>query len=458
MRRLAWALLAVVALCGACSRGPSVRAVRPWNVVLVSLDTVRRDHLGTYGYRRETSPRLDALANRSTVFWNAIAQETNTAPSHASMFSGLYPEQHGSTANVVRIGDEVPTLASILRDAGYDTGGFVAGFPLFAKLSGLDRGFDTYDDEFRAKRRSGEETTARALKWLVDRSADRPWFLFLHLYDAHGPYEPTAEQRAPFRSGDPGPTVERIPPYQLQRRPDGTPIETRNDYVDRYDAMIRVCDGFLGKLLDSVDLSRTIVVVLADHGETLDERHRPFDHGAHVTEEQIRIPLVIHVPGVAPSRAEPMVETVDLLPTILELIRLPLPDGVAIAGRSLVPLLNGDATVERPLTFASATAMIARYEDVGYELDETRRIYGIRSARWKLVVLPGVAHDYLELYDLLADPGEKRSVLDGHPGIREEFLAALEKHLARARSTPTSRPELDPEEIERLRSLGYVGN
>ncbi|NIU19571.1 MAG: sulfatase, partial [Actinobacteria bacterium] len=274
---------------------------------MISLDTVRRDHLTSYGYGRDTMPRLDALARQSAVFDNAYAQDTNTNPSHASMFTGLYPHVHGSRYNGQCLNDGELTLAEILEESGYATGAFVSGFTMTARASCLDQGFARYDDNFDGHRRDGWTTTDLALEWLDERRNSEPYFLFLHLYDAHGPYLPPGNYSKLFASHDPGPPV-TPPNYQTVAAPGHVPEEGLNGYVDRYDGMLRFMDDALDVLLDSIDLERTVVVVLADHGETLGERHRQLDHGGQVFDEQIGIPLVIHAPGMEHRRIGAAVE------------------------------------------------------------------------------------------------------------------------------------------------------
>jgi len=442
------AALAVLA-CAGCAPDPGD------DLVVVSFDTVRRDHLPTYGYKRSTAPALDAFARGAVVFDDAYAQETNTNPSHSSMFTGLYPHTHGNRRN----GDRLPagrvTLAQILREAGFRTGAFVSGSTLKRKACGLERGFEVYDDEFDGKRRAGARTTRLALDWLRRRSGER-FFLFLHLFDVHGPYLPEGGYRARFRSPEPGPEVD-VPPYQLVLDEAGNPRRDLNGYVDRYDAMIRYVDDRLAELLGELDLGRTIVVVLADHGETLGERYHKLDHGAQLFDEQIRIPLVLHAPGVAPRRVAGLVETVDLLPTLLELLRVEAVDPLPLQGRSLAAALrSGGEGTARDAVFSAARPVSRRHADRGYRLDRRRQIHSVRSAGWKLIRYPGLAADPLELYDLAADPAERRNVAAERPDIRDEYLGRLDAWLGSA-DEPLSPPEVDPELLDELRHLGYVG-
>ncbi len=445
-RWLGLALLAVIAGC---------RSEPPPNLVLISLDTVRRDHLQSYGYARDTAPAVARLAAESAVFENAFAQDVETNPSHASMLTGLYPNVHGNRHHGLKLRAGVPTLAAILEEAGFRTGAFVSAVTLRAPLSGLDRGFESYDDRFAGMRRDGRLTTASALRWLRSLPRDAEFFLFLHLYDAHGPYASTGRYATLFDSETAGPRLERIPDYQPLPEARAGSAHYLNDYVDRYDEMIRYADDRVAMLLQELNLDRTVVVVLADHGETLGGRWWPLDHGARVVDEQARIPLIVHVPGLEPRRIEASVETVDLLPTLLELLGVELPPGVSVQGRSLVPLLEGQSVESREFTFTGARPVDRRYADRAYQLDPGARIESVRSGRWKLVELPGLRSPYLELYDLASDPGETTNVAELHPAVRNALRKVLSDWRAAGRTDERPR-ELDPEAAAQLRALGYL--
>ncbi len=427
----------------------------PRGLVVVSLDTVRRDHLPTYGYARATAPRLDALAHESVVFDNAFAQHTNTGPSHASMFTGLYPHVHGSVFNGSRLAEGHLTLAQLLARTGFRTAAFVSAAPMRSGITGLDRGFERYDDDFEGGRRAGHETVRRALGWLDSLGPDEAYFLFVHLYDAHGPYRPKGRYEHLFHSGDPGPVVANIPPYQRLEAATGEPLVHLNRYVDRYDALIRVTDDQLGELLDGLDARRTVVVVLADHGETLGERYRPLDHGGQVFDEQIRIPLILRAPGQPAGRRDAFVETVDLLPTLIELLGVAAPADLEVQGRSLVPLLRDRGDDVPREVFSSARALSKRHRDRGYELEPSGQIHTLRGDRWKLVLYPGSERDYLELYDLAADPGERQNLVDREPARRDEQLARLRRWMALGRAAEPP-AEIDPALRQHLQDLGYT--
>lgn len=464
MRRalgLAFALVTVSSIVGLTAGEPVTTPAKPAsagvarNLVFVSLDTVRRDHLSTYGYERKTSPHLDALAGDAVVFDDAYAQESNTNPSHASMFTGVYPRTHGSLVNGVELAPEQITLAQILKGAGFKTAGFVSASAMRGKASGLDRGFDVYDEAFEGFRRDGAETTRRAAGWLAKLSAGERYFLFLHLYDTHGPYLPPAPYDKMFRSAEPRQALQRVPPYQHKPFRDRPGEWDLRGYVDRYDGCVRYVDDRLGEFLSRVEHEDTVIVVVADHGETLGERFWPLDHGGQAFEEQFRIPLLIRAPGVEPRRSDAIVETIDILPTLLELLRVDRPAQRPVAGSSVVPLMHGLTATHRDRSFSSSRAVQDRHLDRGYRLDGQRRIHAVRAEGWKLIRYPGVKDDYVELYRLDTDPGERENIATDHPARVARYQDYLNAWMAGDSPTRPA-PQLDPEIRKQLESLGYV--
>lgn len=446
--------LVLGAVLAGCSPAPPST---PRNLVIISLDTVRRDHLPTYGYERQTAPATEALSRRSVVFWNAFAQDTNTNPSHTSMFTGLYPHVHGNRSNLHRLDPEQTTLSQILGRVGFETAAFVSSLTMHGELTGLSRGFGTYDDlEQNVYRREGGVTVDNALAWMAERGSAERTFLFLHLYDAHAPYEPPARYVAKFRASEPGPRLKQVQTPYLVRDEHGERLRTLNPYIDRYDALIRYADDQLGRLLERIDLQDAVVVIIADHGETLGERFHQLDHGGQVFDEQTRIPVIIHAPGFRPRRVEALVETVSLLPTLLDLLDVPLPPGLEPQGGSLVPLMRGETPPWSDKVFTSARADTKRFRDRGYLLDEERRIHAVRTERFKLIAYPGTSGDYVELYDLASDPAELDNLAELRPTLSAELRAVLDDWLGGAPMTPA--PEIDPEMLEGLRHLGYVGD
>lgn len=448
-------LLLGLFLFSACSPPPP-----PRHLVLVSLDTTRKDHLTPYGYPRDTSPHLSRLADGGALFLNGEAQWTFTNPSHTSMLTGLYPHTHGASENAVVLSEEFPTLTEILRDHGFATGAFVSGFPLRPKITDVDRGFEEYDADFSGQRRDCRDTVSAASSWLEELAQEDRFFLFLHFYDAHGPFRPRPEYLEKFRSGSPGPELDYIPKYQKLTDSEGNEIRHLNEFTDRYDAQIRYQDQCLGEILDTLDLGQTVVAVVADHGETLGDRENPYNlnHGTSVFGEQTGIPFVIHSPERQAGRFSLPVETVDLLPTLLDLLELPTPTDMQIEGRSLVPTIDGlDQEGPRKRLAFSTTRLRFRPPGRGYNVKKGSLVHMARSERWKLMVYEGVHRDYVELYDLQNDPGETANVADEFPEQRDALFAAFDDW---RQKIPLQDPteNLTPEEIENLRALGYLGN
>lgn len=430
----------------------------PQNVILVSLDTTRKDHLTTYGYHRDTAPKLDALAQESFVFMNAVAQWTTTNPTHSSMFSSLYPHTHGVGSNTRQLDQEHITLAEILKDAGFSTGGFVSGYPLRLAADGLGQGFDVWDANFKKMRRNGRLTVDNALAWLKQRTPDERYFLFLHLYDAHGPYRPQEGYEGLFKSENQGRQLVNVPGYQLRRVDEGKP-QFLNDYIDRYDGLIRYQDDLVADLLASADLEKTIVLVTADHGETLGERTRVLDHGKNLFEEQTAIPMILHVPGMVGGRVRQIAEQVDFLPTLVDLLGLTLPEGMTIQGENLAPVMRQVEDEEMDdLAFSSVRARAKSHADRGYFLNKEERIHAVRSMGWKFILYPGIDEEYLELYDLRQDPGELDNLAADNPALIERLRQALDAWEDGRAADEAPEMELSAEDAEKLRSLGYLGN
>jgi len=387
-----------------------------------------------------------------------VAQMTITNPSHASIFTGLYPHSHGVGENTRKLSDEKVTLTEILKAAGYRTGGFVSGHPLRKGITGLDQAFDEYDSNL-VRRRNGRETMAKALRWLAEtQKSDEPFFLFVHLYDAHGPYRPPPEYLERFVSADRGRRLKSIPKYQETRDAEGKVLRNAADYVDRYDAMLRYQDDLVGNLLDRLDLDETVVAIVADHGETLIERsvQLHLNHGTSVFEEQIAIPMILRAPHLRASRVEWTAETVDLFPTLVDLVGLEIPAEAGIEGRNLGPRLRAEeAPDRRDFAFASNRSRPRMYVDRGYELVRDEFIHTVQNERWKLIRYPGTKNDYLELYDLRSDPAETRNLADQETRVRDGMVAALDAW-KRGRIETEPSTDLSDEDLKELRALGYL--
>ncbi len=426
------------------------------NLVIVTLDTVRPDHLGIYGYDRPTSPHLDALAAGSVVFDNAMSHSITTGPAHTTLFTGQYPHSHGVRRNGEVISAELETLGTLLKAQGYATGAFVSGFPLTDSMSGLGRSFEEYDDELKTLRRNGAVTVENALAW-YDEQKSSPRFLWVHLYDAHGPYEPPERVAEQFESDERGPWAPRIPQYQRKLDPQSGGIITDVQvYVNHYDAGIRYLDRHLGRLLDEIDLERTVVLVISDHGETLGERlEYPFDHGSRLFEEQTRIAAVLRAPGLVARRVGGLVGMVDFPGTLLEMLGLDPTSLPLNQGRSLLPLIEGQTDRGKRAEFAECTVASFIFEFEGIKLDEDRLATAVRMGNHKLTTYPTPGGGELTyFYDLAQDPGELTPLVE-HPQI-PEYLELLNRWSANRRQRVQLGKSTNEEARKKMESLGYV--
>lgn len=454
--------LGLAAVGGSCR--DSVEQPRP-NLVLVSIDTLRADHLTAYGYERSTSPEISRLASEGILFEQAFSQSPKTATSHMSLFTGVYPPAH-RVANwgerqVRRLSDDVPTLATLLTRAGYRTEAHTEGGNVSARL-GFDQGFEVYQEH-----RGAEPVFAgasRALDRFVrhDVGARAPFFLFIHTFEVHDPYVPPVEFAdrfvEPSYSGDIVGSQGELESlagggnYWARNRVYWNRVD-RNDPADiqhlkdLYDAEILFVDSQFAAFrqhLRRLDLEdETIVVVLSDHGEEFLE-HGGFLHNA-LFQEILHVPLIFRFPanlGLASGRRiQSVVRLVDVVPTLLEVLELPAPEH--IQGESLLPLVEGDETLARPV-FSQWLA--------------GGRIVALRDGEWKYIRVKRKE----QLFDLSSDPNESVDLLSA----RQEVLARLQARVdeiigdsyAFAETRRTARPpKLDQETREQLEALGYLG-
>ena len=456
-------------------------------IVLVTLDTVRSDHLSVYGYERQTSPRIDAFSRGATLYRRAIASSDMTLSTHASLFTGLYPRQHGArvhaNAGARSIAPSHPVLAEILRERGYLTLAVVANPDYLAKRYGFDRGFDHYDDRRPPPplpdpgRAFVSRSIVRGLKWIgigddpfaraetayrqagrINRAVvglldaaeveDAPFFLFVNYMDAHWPYDPPPpfDRRFPGRmeNEQEWPDSEAFRAARLLERP--LTRSERAHLVSQYDGGIAYLDAQLGALLDLLDerglLDPSLVVITADHGEAFGE-HGLFAHGVSVYQDQLHVPLLVKLPGQRDGRvSDRWASSVDLLPTVLELIGEDRGD--SLPGESWL----ADLPRERVVIAESYPDTVLFQANPRF-----RRVQrAIFSGDHKLVVPePGRP----ELYDLARDPKEQQPASAATPPGRE-LASALDAWLRGGQAAEGDRVPVDETTVERLRALGYV--
>ena len=424
--RLTVLVPALVLLAAACAREQQVEPPRP-NVLIVSIDTLRADHLGCYGYGRPTSPNIDAFAARSAVFEHAESASSWTLPSMTSLMTGLSMSAHNCDHLGSRLDPSYTTLAELLRDAGYDTQ-LVASHLFLGAPYGLQQGFTHVDTSVVQEENdiTSQDVSALGLAWLHEKSAVKdgvPWMLWLHFFDPHAPYLAHKGVSEAF----------------------GT-----DDDLDLYDGEIAYTDRYVGELLQELARSplaqNTIVVLVADHGEEFGE-HGNFGHGYALYEECVRVPLILHVPGVEPRRVVDVVPSIDLMPTLLDLCRVPLRH--EIEGQSVVPLLHAQAIPEQ-----------VAISEVRWMSGQNLR--ATRTGCWKWIegLLRGVRVD--ELHDLCADPLESQAAVAQQP-VRAAALA--ERGAGRVRDArriagehhQIGESQASPSEQRGMENTGYAG-
>ena len=408
------------------SAGPFPTKTTPPNIVVISLDTVRADRLTPYGFMDAPMPAFERIAAEGVVFDRALTVAPLTLPAHTSLFTGLYPPAHGVHDNAdPPLPTAHVTLAERLRPLGFRTGAFV-GSVVLAGDRGLAQGFDVYGDvrpaatrQTIAPQRRADAVIDDALAWIDAGPAAAPFFLWAHLYDAHLPYDPPA----PFNSR----------------------------HADPYVGEIAFIDAQIGRLLAEFDrrrlTDRTLLIVVADHGEALGDHGEP-DHGIFVYDGVVRVPLMIRAPGVAPERVRSLVRLIDIAPTVMAMIGVSeaVGDGVSLLSRmqGADPADDLDAYVESlyPRRFGWS------------------ELRALTDGRYKLIQAPRA-----ELYDLSADPFEERNLLDARPQLAAAMArrlttlssAAPGAHLRRRAAGDESAPHTPSEELtERLSALGYV--
>jgi len=391
------------------------------SVLLVTLDTTRADRMGFLGSTRGLTPALDAFARDSIVFTNAFAQAPITTVSHATILTGTYPPFHRVTDFGAPLASAVPYLPEILRQAGYRTGAFVGSLvldPRTGTAPGFDRGFDRYDAAFRLRRpgedryktveRRGDEVVARALAW-IGAAGPAPWFAWVHLYDAHDPYDPPPDLRSRFAGA-------------------------------LYDGEIAGVDRLVARLLRVVPPS-AIVAVAADHGEALGD-HGEETHGVFLYDAVLHVPLVLRVPGARAARVAARVRLADVAPTLLAALGVQTPP--SMQGASLLPLAEGRDARDRP-AYA--------------ETDYPRQAFGWSPlAAWRADRFLLIRAPRPELYDSIADGGAAHDLAEARGRVVQGMTAELDAftRTVSGAAVRAANPPVDPDLAQRLAALGYV--
>ena len=415
------------------------RSETPRSVLLVSWDTVRADHLGLYGGRAET-PNLDALAARGVRFDTAISHYPETAISHWSLLTGVEPVVHGDVPATGGSRYRGPTLAEIAAAEGYATGAFIGGMTLTRGATGLDRGFSVYDDFHtwspESLKRPGTEVAFRAAEWI--RAQDRPVFAFVHLFDAHAPYQPPAPWDTRYTDGYSGPmdgSEEALRPY----RDEGRAISDADlaQAIALYDGELSFLDSLLPQLLDAVGPD-AVIALTADHGESFEHDYL-FNHREALWDSTVRVPLVLVGPGLpAGGVVSEQVALTDVMPTVLELAGLP--GEAKITGSSLLPTVAGESGRGEVWSITDPCLPGARV--------------ALRRSGDKTIWHDG---GRVEAYDLAADPGELDDLQVAAEGAELAAYRSFEASMASRMREALPRMTLPGQTIEQLQALGYVG-
>jgi arylsulfatase A-like enzyme len=445
--KLAVGLLCTVAACG--------KSDRP-NLIVITIDTLRADHLSCYGYPRPTSPRLDAFAHEAVLFEKVLCQSPETLPSHTSIFTGMHPRTHKTISHESRVNPDLVTLAEVLRDRGYTTGAFISSHVLDAKY-GLDQGFQTYTPVHYAfnerERRDAEEdpTTDRALEWLRTNARSR-FFLWIHWFHPHRAYNPPPRYAAMFAPNYSGPATDQNDfAMKVWRERIDLPADDIAYMRGLYDGEVAFSDAQVGRVLDELarlDLAgNTMIVITSDHGEILYEHEHYFGHDIALYDECTMIPLVVGMPAAqAASRRVPgLVQSIDMFPTVLEALGIPPPKGVE--GKSLMPMIEGAGDAATEFAFSETFPFPEKCPPRHAVRTEAAKLI------WRQEPPAEIAKEF---YDLASDPGEKQNLYPAHPDA-----AGLDRVLSEWVAPGGLSPAPIPTATESgrwkiLKSLGYV--
>jgi arylsulfatase A-like enzyme len=418
------------------------------NIVLISIDTLRADHLGSYGYERNTSPNIDKLAEKGVLFENAYSQAPWTLPSVATFFTSLYPVEHSATSITRKLPDQITTLSEYLKNNFYTTTAVVSNLVLGEK-SGISQGFYTYDMKpaGRAKNISSHKVTKMGLNYL-NKNRDEKFFLWLHYMDPHGRY--LRHQEFDYNTDYSGFLDDKLSPRILNPILDVLSEEDMSYVIDRYDGEISFTDFYIGKLLDALDeyglSDNTIIVLTADHGEEFAERTR-IGHGKTVYNELIRVPLIIINPfneDMKGQRISTVVETRDIPTTILALADIKNTQ------------FSGDNIMSQEVESIEQNGNIA-FSEGSSSRSKGNLTHGIIYDQWKLI--KNLTDNTYELYDMENDPGEKINLIESEKknlvNTRKDLLSKMNS-FKKQRLVELQKVEFTDEEVERLKALGYI--
>jgi arylsulfatase A-like enzyme/Tfp pilus assembly protein PilF len=406
-----------------CGMAEGVKTSK-FNILFISFDTIRADHIGCYGYKKIKTPNIDRLAKEGCLFEKAFSPVPLTFPAHASMLTGLYPTAHGSRNNgTYALSESIVTLPELLKEQGYKTAAFISAY-IMDRRFGLDQGFDVYDDDLitnvepklSQKERRAETVTRAAIKWLEGIGNER-FFLLVHYFDPHDAYQPPP----PFSS-------------KYKKNP--------------YDGEIAYADYWLGELLKKLSkldlMDNTLIVLAGDHGEGLGDHHER-THGIFIYDYALRVPLIFRYPSLLPKsrRISPLVRLIDITPTILDILSFKTPENMQ--GTSLLPLMM-EKEKDPGLVLYCETV----YPQSSHNWSP---LEGLRTETWKYINAP-----IKELYNLEKDPEEEKNLFkkeEDQAAKMEKRFASLKQEITPEKPSSTE-IAMDEETREKLSSLGYV--
>lgn len=471
------------------------------NVVLISIDTTRADHLGCYGNSKATTPAIDALAGEGVRFKNAMCAAPTTLPSHTALMTGLYPHSHGVPRNQYAVDDGNEMLAEVLHKAGLRTAGFIGALPLATPFN-FRQGFDVWDEAFdmliskdgvdQNQRRAAKVTDA-ALAWLDKEDPERA-FLFVHYFDVHSPYTPpepfdarftrpdgpktssmeeialqaTAHNRVAVKgAGDHTASVTRGLTRDLIANANGRAIQGDDDLIALYDGELAYVDSEIARLIEGLRkrgmLENSLVIITADHGETFYEHADFYNHGLWVYDTTVHVPLIVRGPGIAPRVVDDPVSLVDVVPTVCDLLGVARPRRVD--GASLTALLDNKQFERGPVYCEATQPARDDLEGTGAAWPNATKARCVRKGRWKYVRAPYL--DVQQLFDLESDPYEREDLMITDPARAVFVLPAMREALdafdAQAHPMPmmtAAQRAKDDKERARLKAelarLGYA--
>jgi arylsulfatase A-like enzyme len=434
----------------------AAQAKKPHGIILISLDTLRADHLGCYGYHRNTSPSIDDFAKESIVFENAAVQSPWTLPSHMSIMTSLYPSFHGVLKKSSRLGDNHVTLAELLRREGYQTAAFTDGGNV-GSIFGFSRGFDLYEENWVGI----AETIPKVKKWL-DGNGSKPFFLFIHCYDIHSPYNPPPPYNSlfhdfPYRGNLVPSTPTLLSTVNNKENASRITEEDIRHFIALYDGGIRYTDDHIGSFLtylrESGLYDESLIIITSDHGEEFME-HGAFSHWQLYYRPNLHVPLITHIPGYAGKeiRIDNLVESIDLLPTILDIAGLP--SHKRAQGNSLLPLVKQKST-SLPAFLQKVFSRPEEVETVSFAENHTHTPdWAIIQDDYQMISLNNFFE--VELFNLKNDPLAQKDIARGHGSLIEQLLLRYNDLYSTKPTYTESSFELDEQSRRQLEALGYI--